>query len=189
MDTATNHVNTTSLARKFITRFNYGPISVEQFDIFIIDHYLAEDPETEDTKDARYMKFVKERSTAKSRLNKVGGDVEERFQIVKHRPGHEYMVVEYNEAIRESTAAISTQVRRFAENKTTNLNQMSRKLDQMLLASPEDVDLLNTSAMVAEMITQSAKLSTKVAGLTHQYQVAWSVVEEKFKALADNTEE
>jgi hypothetical protein len=181
-------INTLSLARKFIGRFGFGPISVESFDIFIIDHYLAADPETSDTTDGRYIKFVQERTKARGKLNKVGGDADERFQIVAHTRG-EYMVAEYNEAIRESTAAISQQVRRYAEGKSHNLARMAKKIDRMLLEAPEDAELLTTAAMVEEMVSQSTKLATKVAGLTHQYQVAWNAVEERFLALGNDGED
>jgi hypothetical protein len=181
-------INTLSLARKFIGRFGYGPISMEAFDIFIIDHYLAADPETSDTTDGRYIKFVQERAKAKVKLNKVGGDADDRFQIVTHQRGV-YMVAEYNEAIRESTASISHQVRRYSEGKAHNLEGMSKKIDKMLLADPEDAELLTTAAMIEEMVVQSTKLATKVAGLTHQYQAAWNAVEERFLALGNDGED
>jgi hypothetical protein len=65
-----------TLAREFYKAFNFdlsmeigAPLSRDNFDLWIIDHKLATDPETEDPKTLAFKGFLTERTQARKAIN------------------------------------------------------------------------------------------------------------------------
>lgn len=178
---------TLSAARVFFEKFGYREIlTVDEFDVFIIDNKLAGDPGTSDTKDARYRNFVAERTSARNKLNKGGAYCQDgAFMINVVEPGKQYSVTRWEETSVDIAKDIGNQVADYAKGRREKMKHMARVADKMLERDPENADLLEVSHMLSFMAREGLQLQAKVRGLVNQYNVATDAVEQQFKALTD----
>ena len=176
---------TRNYARLFFEKFGYrDTLSVEDFDIFIIDHKLAKDPETSDTSDPRHRNFVTERSLARNKLNKGGAYCEDgAFTINVVKPGKLYSITAWTDSSLDFAKEIGNQVADYAQSRRARMQSLSRQADKMLDLDPSNTELLEVSQMLGFMAREGLQLQAKVKGLVNQFNVAADAVERQFAAL------
>ena len=177
-------------ARKFLTRFPVGKnLSVEQFDMFIIDHGLAIDPGPSDTKDATYQGFVGQRSQARAKLNRAAVNIDSPFQIEVVKGGEIYTVKAWSESSRNIATDLGNRVEKYALGRFAHLRTLHNAAERLAVKYPEDHDLQQTSALLSVMRAESVALQSKVKGIVYQYNGAADAVEKQVMAILDKYED
>lgn len=173
------------LARDFYNRFGITDnLSVEQFDIFIIDHKLAVDPETDEKGDARYIKFVQDRTHARNRINRGAKWLDdESFAICIEDAGVTYSVKPWTESSVNEAKEIGNRVETFARNRKAVLTRDMLTARQLLDEDPNNKELAEASAMLNLLDVEAAQLKAQVAGLVNRYALASDKVHEKMLQL------
>ena len=174
-------------ARKFVEKFGFNHISVDDFDTFIIDRGMVEDPETDDTKDPRFRLFVAKRANAKNRLNNVGEllDNGDRFKIVVDQPGVSYRIDPYSGATLEKAGQIGERVRDYAEKRHTEIKRDIGKVRRALSLDPDDEELRETLAMLQLVDTEALLLDGKVRAITNHFQLGYDAAKQRLEAHRD----
>jgi hypothetical protein len=169
-------------ARAFITKFGISdkPITIDEFDCWIIDRGLAADPGTSEKKDNAYKGFVLQRSSVRRMLNTAGtwlnGDS---FQIVVPRDrdlyGH-YIVKKWGEASQDIARVISAQIETFTKSRIDGLKSVRNKAEALHLESPNDAEAESLVLLMSSLSGHAVTLQAKIAGLLKQYDVAYTLI-------------
>ena len=175
-----------AVARKFIKKFKFKPISVEKFDLFIIDHHLADDPGTD--AGPLYAAFVQERSSARKRLNTAGAQlpVEEAFSIGINKAGEEYLVRPFAAAEVTDTKKLIQRVRTFSVNKVEKVKFNLRRVNRLRQERPDDTGLEEAAGMLAIMSQQATQLGGEMMASLTRFDTTYEAVEEQVELSVKN---
>lgn len=160
-----------TIARRFSERFDYGLLTVEKFDMWIIDQRLVEDPETEDTGDPRYKAFRDGRSKVMGTLNRYGGECDDgfRFQIKVVDRGKVYRIVPFSAAMLEDSLSVGVDTVKFLSSKTTKLAKAEKKVAELaMLGGGDQAELMEVARIQAAVNTNSEKIEREVRNLMHK---------------------
>ena len=156
-----------ALAKLFIEQRGHGPISIDDFDTFIIDNKMAKDPETDDVKDPAYKGFVQERSAAKRTLNAAAAKLnEDAFVINVRKAGEQYEVVSWSMGADESLGGAGAVVRRHADNKVASLKTMKNSAERLMRENPHVGEFTEAYQALAVIESEANMLSARVEALT-----------------------
>jgi hypothetical protein len=177
-------------ARTFIDKFGLGEVSIDDFDMFIIDQGLADDPGTSDTKANAYKGFIQQRTAARRLLNTAGGWLNgSSFQVVMPEPktdlyGKAYLIKPWNEDAKSFGANLGNSVKKYTQNRVNALQALHKKALALSEHHDDDAEFRETAQMLAFVGQHSIELRARIAGLVTQYNVAVEAVEDKVKALS-----
>jgi hypothetical protein len=160
-----------TLARRFIERFGFNKITIEQFDMWVIDSHLAKDPETDDTKDARYREFTSARNKAKGMLNRQGPDCDDgdRFNVRVLIAGKLYETVPYSIAMLDNSKEFANQLSKFLTNKTNKLVTQERTISDLALMAGEDQpEMIEAATVLAAAREGKERVAREVRERVHQ---------------------
>ena len=176
---------TLTLARNFFGKFGFrDSLTIDEFDCWIIDNGMATDPETDETSDARYMKFVAERTHARNKLNRGGAWVEEgRFSVDVIIAGTEYAIKPWHESSIDHAREIGVRVEKFAANKRQSLKDDLKVIGHLAAENPKSRDLKEAKAMLGILEEESAYLQGRIVANITQYQLAADAVHERVLRL------
>jgi hypothetical protein len=171
-------------ARAFINKFGVGEVSVDDFDMFIIDQKLADDPGTSDTKANAYKGFIQQRTAARRLINTaatfLNGDS---YQIVVEDAGTTYSVTPWASNAREVTRDVANKIQIYVNNRMSAMKALQSKTEQLRLTHDKDTDLAETLAMMSHMRMHGIEMQARIKGLVTQYNVAFDAVTEQAKNL------
>jgi hypothetical protein len=172
---------TLAIARRFFNKFGYTEeLFIDDFDCFIIDESMADDPETDDTSDARFMKFIQQRGHAKTILNKGGSWMEDApFAIDILIPGKLYAVRRWSESTVDAAREIGDKVRTYSRNKQAVLEADLSLVNKLIRERGMTEELAETRKVLVYMLDQSKGLHNTISASVNQYQLAWDAVHEK----------
>lgn len=159
------------IARKFSERFEFGTITVEKFDMWLVDLCLVEDSGTDDTTDPRYKAFVAGRSRVMSMLNRYGGDCDDgyRFQIKPERRGKTYRVVPYAAAMLNNSLDFAPDMVKSMHNKSASLSKAERHVAEIALKGGGDSEeLMKVNQIQAAMNAQTEKGVRQMRAILHK---------------------
>jgi hypothetical protein len=182
-------------ARAFIEKFGLGAVSIDEFDVFIIDQKMADDPGTSDTKTNAYKGFVQQRTAARRILNNAGAYLNgDSFQIAVPKPstdfyGKAYLVTPWNDDAKGFGKNLGNSVQKYTQNRVKALQALHRKALALSTHHDDDPAFRETAQMLAFIGQHSIELRARIAGLVTQYNVAVDAVEDKVKALAAHYDE
>lgn len=164
-------------ARAFIEKFGIGEITVDEFDMFIIDRGLAVDPGTTDVKDNAYKGFVQTRNAARRLLNTAGAWINgSSFQITVAETGKTYKVTPWALDANEFAKNVTKQVGNYVSSRVAHLKAMRNKAEGLIQAYGDDDDLHDSMVMLSSMTGHGVSMQAKVAGLLKQYDTAYTMV-------------
>lgn len=176
-------------AEKFFTKFGYGILTIEQFDMFIIDNKWAKDPKTDDKADPRHKVFVTERARQKRALDAAGPFLTDNpFQIAVKTKGAEWEIEEWNTNAREIARDVGNRVSNFANARLNQLRKLSTRASEMKALTkegPEKDALAETIIMIAFMADKSIELQTNVEAQCKRFNKAADAVEAQVKGLLE----
>lgn len=183
-------------ARAFIEKFGVGErhVPIDQFDVFIIDRGLAQDPGTSDVKDNAYKGFVQQRGAARRLLNTAGAWINgSSFQLAVNGRGENYSVKPWAMDANEYARQITDQVETFVGSRMANLKAAHNKSAALLEmdGNHEDEELHLSQQLLASMVGHGITMQSKIAGLLKQYDTAYAAVLENINRarLEDNSDE
>jgi hypothetical protein len=167
-------------AKRLFEKFGFNEISIEQFDIFIIDHGLADDPQTNEPSDIAYKGFIQQRGQAKGKLNRAAARLfDNPYTIEVVISGETYQLRRWHESSSHIATDLGNRVRKFTENRFSQLQLLQTKVDKRFIEHPEDHDLAQTSALFGIMRQEGVQVLAKVKALAYQYNVAADAVEDQ----------
>ena len=175
-----------SKAEKFFAKFGYGLITLDQFDMFIIDKGWADDPETDERSDPRHKVFVTERARQKRALDSAGPFIENPFQISVKTKGSEWEIEEWNHNAREISKDVGNRVMKFAKARMLGLQKLSSRASELKALTDDDSkieELTETIALINYMADKSIELQTKVEAQCLKFNNAADAVEKQIKRL------
>ena len=173
-------------AQKFMDKFGYGEITIDEFDMFIIDQKWATDPKTSDSSTMEHKVFVTERARQKRALDSAGHFLKEPFQIAIINKGSTWEIQEWNTNTREFTKDVGNRITKFAEGRMNSLRKLHTRAGEMLLLTKDEAKkeaLAETMQMVSFMAVKSIELQSNVEAQCLKYNVAADAVEAQVKAL------
>ena len=135
-----------TLAKSFLAHIGGNDsISRDNFDLFIIDNGLAEDPGTDDRNSAMHKGFVQQRSNARRTISNCGAKLDDdAFTIVfeKSDPMN-YKIKRWEKAMYAETADIANKIDVYQRNKVKRVGKMRRELaDRADFIEPEEYEKL-----------------------------------------------
>jgi hypothetical protein len=167
-------------ARALIEKFGFGKehVTIDQFDTFIIDRGLAQDPGTSDVKDNAYKGFVQQRGTARRLLNTAGPWLNgSSFQLVVNKErGGKYSILKWATDANEYAKQITNQVETFVGSRVANLETLRNKAKGLVAIYGEDDELHDSILLLSEMSGHGISMQARVAGLLKQYDTAYAAV-------------
>jgi hypothetical protein len=167
-------------AKRLFEKFGFDQISIEAFDLFIIDQGLAKDPGTSDTTDIGYRGFVQQRNQVKGKLNRAAARLfDNPFAIEVIVAGETYQIRRWHESSTQVATDLGNRVKKFTENRFSQLQILQKQVDKRFFEHPEDQELAQTSALFGIMKQEGIQVLAKVKGLAYQYNVAADAVEEQ----------
>jgi hypothetical protein len=182
-------------AKAFIEKFGIGDkhLPIDQFDMFIIDRGLAQDPGTSDVKENAYKGFIQQRGAARRLLNTAGTWINgSSFQLVVNGRGENYSVKPWAVDANEYARQITDQVETFVQSRMANLKSAHKKTEALLGidGNHEDADLHLSQQLLASMVGHGITMQSKIAGLLKQYDTAYAAVLENLNRaqLEDQSE-
>lgn len=176
-------------AKAFIEKFGIGDrhVPIDQFDVFIIDRGLAQDPGTSDVKDNAYKGFIQQRGAARRLLNTAGAWINgSSFQIVVNGRGENYSVKSWALDAREFSRDITVQVATYVSSRVSNLESMRNKAKGLIEAYGEDDQLHDAISLLSEMGGHGIVMQSKIGGLLKQYDIAYAAVVERLDTAMRN---
>lgn len=177
-------------AREFIEKFGFGEINIDQFDMFIIDKGLADDPGTDDTKSIAYKGFIQQRSTARNSLNTGGVFCNgQSYQIQATEAGKRYTVVPWAVDSREIGRNIGNQIKTYTDSRMRSMKTLRNKAETLRLSHPLDSEVALTSAMLQDLTKHGIELQARIRGLVVQYNIAADMIEAESKLMLEKYEE
>jgi hypothetical protein len=177
------------LARKFQEQFGYGTISVDEFDMFIIDNKMVADPGTSDKKSHAHKGFVQERNAIRRTLNNAGVyNNGNSFQIVvdtgtEGDPSKGYKIIPWETSAKEITKELANKTGIYVNNKVATLKALHNKAETLCLQNHDNDALRETTHMLSFMRQQGVELQSRIAGLIKQYNIAYDQVEEQVREV------
>ena len=181
-------METQAIARRFFDRFGLtDELKVADFDLFIIDTGLATDPETDDTSDPRYMKFVQERTHARNRINSGGRWMNGNcFSVEIEQPGIMYSVKKWTDSSVEHAKEIYDRVKEYALNRQLLVTKDTAIARELLTENPHDDELIEAAGMLGMLDVEAHNLQNRIRGMINQYQIASEKVHEKVLKLQND---
>jgi hypothetical protein len=171
-------------ARAFINKFGMGELSVDNFDMFIIDQKLADDPGTSNPKDNAYRGFVQQRTAARRLINTAATFLNgESYQIIVEDAGEKYVVTPWASNAREITREVANKIQIYVDNRMGAMKALQSKTEQLRLAHSDDTDLAETLVMMSHMRMHGIEMQARIKGLVTQYNVAFDAVSDQAKKL------
>lgn len=161
------------IGRRFIKKFGFKNITVEQFDIFIIDNRLTINPDSDDSTDPTYKQFKEERTRARGILNRAGAEMDEgrRYQITVMVPGQMYSVVPYGLAVVDKAANFGSQIQRIVAGKRRQIAETERKVEKILSYGIEDSnEMAEVKKVLALCSTQTEVFSDTMKAESHKFE-------------------
>jgi hypothetical protein len=177
-------------ARAFIEKFGLGEVTVDEFDMFIIDQKLADDPGTSNPKDNAHKGFVQQRTAARRLINTAGGWLNgSSFQVVVPEGGTPeygkvYFIKPWNDDAKSFGANLGNTVKKYTQNRVKALQSLHNKALALAEHHEDDAEFHETAQMLSFISQHSIELRARIAGLVTQYNVAVEAVEDKVKALS-----
>lgn len=170
------------LARLFIKKFGYGTITIDRFDMWIIDQRMVEDPGTDEKGDPLYREFTAGRSKAKASLNRWGPECDDgdRFFIKVLVSGKLYELVPYTLAMLDNSADFANQLSKYLTGKTDKLARQEKKVfDLSLFEGGDQPELLEASRVLRAARDGKERVAREIRERVHQMN-AWDADTEKF---------
>ena len=162
-----------STATNFFRRFGFGPMSIEKFDIWIIDNKLAEDPGTDNPKHAHYKAFVTDRAKAKTLINRGGVFCDDAaFMVDVIRPGIEYEVKPWAERSIEQATEMGEAVAQEALRLANRARKQEAQAEYLLSEDPTNTKLQEAVQMMSAMRGHGVIYQNRVKALSHQFNQA-----------------
>ena len=121
------------LATKFIKKFKFTVITLDQFDMFIIDNNMAKDPGDKDENPQAHRGFGMDRGACKERLNAGGVYLNgNAFKIGSHEHGKTYEIQTYNKATRDDIDKVAEVVHQLSRSKLKGLKKINRQIGEVI---------------------------------------------------------
>ena len=123
----------------FIREYPIGTvITIEEYDQFIIDRGIAEDPETSDKSTKEWGHLVKQRNNSRTALNKAATDTkllepELRFNLRVHQSGVDYKVMSVSEVYVSDFESLETKISTFCKTQAVKATRLSECTEVTLL--------------------------------------------------------
>ena len=168
-----------SIANDFFDKFGLGPISVDAFDVFIIDTGLAEDPGTDDPKDQAYKGFIQSRATVKNALNNAGKNARTPYQIKVVKSGVEWAIKPFADAATVQAAEVGDRVRLFTRNKVKALEPLKKQAQRLAGSNPDDKELNEAMLMLDAVVAHSDEFNHRIAAQVAHYNTAIDSTQKK----------
>lgn len=169
-------------ARAFLEKFGIGDstVTIDMFDMFIIDRGLAEDPGTTDTKTNVYKGFVQQRNSARHAINNAAAWLNgDSFKITvnkdKEKRTH-YNVQRWGDASQDFARDITRQIGVYTASRINNLNVIQGKAATMQHDNPDDHEMAHCMLMLDSLSGHAIKMQAKIAGLLKQYDTAYLMI-------------
>ena len=178
-----------ALARKFSEKFPIGTeVSRDEFDIWIIDSEMAEDPETDDTKSVAHKGFVQQRNAARKKLNNAASWLNgDSFQVVTGEEAtDDYRVIAYADDSKSFVKQVGNKVEKYKRNRIIWFVAIKKIIKVIFDENPDDYEVEAALGMVQGMSIQGSKLQYKIKGLVAQYNVAADLIEAQAVTLLEN---
>ncbi|MGI9571296.1 MAG: hypothetical protein ACR2PH_16515 [Desulfobulbia bacterium] len=164
------------IALDFIEKHGFGDISIDAFDIFIIDAELAQDPKTSDTTTLEYKGFVQERSAARASINSAAtrlDNVDQLFQIRVVDAGQTYTVEPYGENKTLNAVQIARRLETFTRNKKDTLLRDNREIERLIKIHGDDLKLVDAKEQLLIVSKEAENFLPKVLGVMAQMEKAY----------------
>jgi hypothetical protein len=161
---------TIALADKFITENGTGPITVEQFDIWIIDNEMAEDPGDKEEYPQLHKAFIVERAAAKRTLNSAAQSLPDNAFCIKVRTrGELYEVCTWSVGADESLGNLGNSAKRYVSNKAASLSTLKNSAQRLMKLDPSNAALQEAFQVLAMVESEGALLSARVDAMALHY--------------------
>ena len=177
------NVYTLANSRKFFEKFGFGEISVEQFDLFIIDEKLASDPETSDTKDPRYRGFIAERAQAKNKLSRGGAHYDPPFSIEVIAAGRNYMVSTWSDNAIGVAKEVANRIDSYTKGRLNKMRTLHNRAEALSLDHPSDPELQSAQLVIGAMRTQAGYMQSRIKALVVQYNKMADMAEQEVQLV------
>lgn len=181
-----------TMARQFISKFGYGDVTADRFDMWVIDNRLARDPGTDDPKDPMYRLFREERTRARGLLNRHGPDCDEghRFQIKTLVSGKMYRIEPFTVSVLDNAAEFGDHVSKMVASRSKRIAAHERKLQKlMLLGDSDQSELKQAQEVLALCVDQTDRVGKDLRATVHQYNIGMDKAEQMVDKLLTKYEE
>lgn len=179
-------------AQRLIDKHGFGPITIDEFDIFIIDERLAQDPGTTDTNDLAYKGFVIERAAARKAINTAAAKLpaaDDLFQVGIEEAGQTYVVEPYGENKKTTAYELNGRVKTFTENKAKGLKRDMAELTRLIELHGEDERLTDAKAQVGIVSAATQEALPKILGIIAQLERGYLIANGTIKSIKEEYEE
>ena len=188
-----------AIARTLSAKFPIdSEISIDEFDMFIIDQKFTKDPETNDLKDPRYKGFVQDRNTAKNAINRAAATLDngDRFVIKILEAGKRYQIAPWGEETLNIAKDVGDRIHLFAEGKKKLLTRLKNNVESLYIETGGDDSVVEDLRKMVSMIREEGlTLEVKIKSLVAHFNIAVDAVEsqiriahDEHKALEDKSE-
>jgi hypothetical protein len=189
-----------AIARAMSAKFTIGTeLSVDEFDMFIIDQKMVKDPGTDDPKDSLYKGFIQGRNNAKNAINRAAGSLDngERFIIEIIEPGKTYKMAAWGEASLNIAKDVGNRVRTFSKNRQGELKRLYNNVEMLYSETGGDDQVVeDLHEMLSTIRKEGLVLEVRIQSMVAQFNGAVNAVEaqiriatEERKVLEDHSEE
>ena len=178
-----------SMARAFRKSFPMSIAMRDDFDLWIIDHDLAEDPGTDDSASGAYKGFVQQRNAARKAINSAAtllGEVDAYSIDINKAHPEQYAVTPWTESATDVAQEIGNRIHKFSRNKVRSLGRL-RNIAIENACSQEGVDEL--VQMLSQLEGYGVVLHRRVTEEVQKYNKAVLQVEEIGAKLLAQVEE
>jgi hypothetical protein len=175
-----------SLARIFFDKFGYKTISVDDFDMFIIDHGLATDPKTSDKGSIEHKGFVQQRTAARRMLNAAGTyNNGNSFQIVVSKETDGYEIKSWAINAQEVSNQVGNKIKTYTEGRIHNVKALRDKAEAFLKDANDDNhhDLLLSYKLQARLADEAITMQARIGGIIRQFNIAADAIENQVREV------
>lgn len=176
----------TAIARAFADKFcGRTEITRDEFDMFIIDKKLADDPGTDDSTTLEHKGFVQARNNARRSINNWSRNlpVEEHFAVEISRQKPDTMnIVRWEDHAKATALDIGNRVEMFSKNKLSDVKKLRRVLLEKTGEASDD-RLDEIYQMIGMVEAHGVKMHRQVAAEVNRFNVACLSIEQKAKEI------
>lgn len=174
------------IATDFRKRFGGDSVKVDEFDAFIIDHKLADDPNTDDTKDQRHTGFVQQRFQARNRINTAAaklGQSESFVIVVDKKKKSQYIIRDWAEDQKVQMGSCGDYIRTAATGRLQDTDRRANRLAKALQENPGDERLQHFNNMGRMLQANTGTMVSKVVALVQHWEKAVLTYEKEAERL------
>jgi len=179
------------LALKFLCDFGGRKlITRDDFDLWIIDNELAEDPGTDDTRSAAHKGFVQQRSNARRSLNNWGKRLKEEdsFNVILADDEH-YRIVTWESSAEEFSKNIGNLVKRYAENKAKEVSKIRRVVDDKIKLGASNAEIDRLYQAIGLIEGHAKQMTRRIEAEIKRYNNAILFVNKTAEAMLEHIAE